>query len=192
MKRRRSRALFQALGQTALFDAIRDGLPSWSKTGATTKRKRCWWVTDGVDNASRATLQQVIEHARQRAVLIYSIGIGNPNLGGARITIGPLMFDALMNRVDTETLTALSTDSGARTFLVRELTDDKLLRQYCETIANELRQQYTVGFVSPDPDRVSYRRLRVDVPGRPELSVRVRGGVAVGPRTEYAGPESGS
>jgi Ca-activated chloride channel family protein len=183
-------ALFHALGQTALFDAIRDGL--FMVENGRYDKKALLVVTDGVDNASRATLQQVIEHARQRAVLIYSIGIGNPNLGGARITIGPLMFDALMNRVDTETLTALSTDSGARTFLVRELTDDNLLRQYCEAIANELRQQYTVGFVSPDPDRVSYRRLRVDVPGKPELSVRVRGGVAVGPGTEYAGPDSGS
>ena len=183
-------ALFHALGQTALFDAIRDGL--FMVENGRYDKKALLVVTDGVDNASRATLQQVIEHARQRAVLIYSIGIGNPNLGGARITIGPLMFDALMNRVDTETLTALSTDSGARTFLVRELTDDKLLRQYCEAIANELRQQYTMGFVSPDPDRVSYRRLRVDVPGKPELSVRVRGGVAVGPGTEYAGPDSGS
>jgi hypothetical protein len=149
-------------------------------------------VTDGVDNASVATLQQVIDHARQRAVLIYSIGIGNPNLdsdSGSRITIGPLMFDSLMNRVDTETLTALSTDSGARTFLVRELTDDKLLRQYCEAIASELREQYTMGFVVPDPDRVSYRRLRVDVPSNPELSVRVRRGVAVGPMTEYAGSD---
>lgn len=183
-------ALFHALGQTALFDAIRDGL--FMVENGRYDKKALLVVTDGVDNASRATLQQVIEHARQRAVLIYSIGIGNPNLGGARITIGPLMFDALMNRVDTETLTALSTDSGARTFLVRELTDDNLLRQYCEAIANELRQQYTMGFVSPDPDRVSYRRLRVDVPGKPELSVRVRGGVAVGPGTEYAGPDSGS
>jgi hypothetical protein len=145
-------------------------------------------VTDGVDNASRATLQQVIDYARQRAVLIYSIGIGNPHFdNGPRITIGPLMFDALMNRVDTETLTALSTDSGARTFLVRELTDDRLLNQYCEAIAGELREQYTVGFVVPDPDRTSYRRLRVDVPGRPELFVRVRGGVVVGPVIEYAG-----
>jgi Ca-activated chloride channel homolog len=182
--------LLHAYGQTALFDAIVDGL--FMVENGRYDKKALLVVTDGVDNASGATLQQVIEQARQRAVLIYSIEIGNPNLdNGARITIGPLMFDSLMNRVDTQTLTALSTDSGARTFLVRELTDDKLLRQYCEAIANELREQYTVGFVAPDPDRVSYRRLRVDVPGKPELSVRVRGGFAVGPRTEYAGPNSG-
>jgi Ca-activated chloride channel homolog len=183
-------ALLHAYGQTALFDAIVNGL--FMVANGQHDKKALLVVTDGVDNASVATLQQVIDHARQRAVLIYSIGIGNPNLdsdSGSRITIGPLMFDTLMNRVDTETLTALSTDSGARTFLVRELTDDKLLRQYCEAIASELREQYTMGFVVPDPDRVSYRRLRVDVPSKPELSVRVRRGVAVGPMTEYAGSD---
>jgi len=183
-------ALLHAYGQTALFDAIRDGL--FMVENGRYDKKALLVVTDGVDNASRATLQQVIEHARQRAVLIYSIGIGNPNLdSGSRITIGPLMFDALMNRVDTETLAAISTDSGARTFLVRELTDDRLLRKYCEAIASELREQYTMGFVVPDPDRASYRGLRVDVPGKPELSVSVRMGVTVGSGTEYAGPDSG-
>jgi Ca-activated chloride channel family protein len=183
-------ALLHAYGQTALFDAIVNGL--FMVANGQHDKKALLLVTDGVDNASVATLQQVIDHARQRAVLIYSIGIGNPNLdsdSGSRITIGPLMFDSLMNRVDTETLTALSTDSGARTFLVRELTDDKLLRQYCEAIASELREEYTMGFVVPDPDRASYRRLRVDVPSKPELSVRVRRGVAVGPMTEYAGSD---
>jgi Ca-activated chloride channel family protein len=183
-------ALLHAYGQTALFDAIVDGL--YMVENGRYDKKALLVVTDGVDNARRTRLQQVIEHARQGGALIYSIGIGNPNSdSGSRITIGPLMFDALMNRVDTETLAALSTDSGARTFLVRELTDDRLLRKYCEAIASELREQYTMGFIVPGPDRSSYRRLRVDVPGKPELSVRVRMGVTVGPGTEYAGPDSG-
>jgi len=46
--------------------------------------------------------------------------------------------------------------------------------------------------VAPDPARPGYRSLRVDVPARPELSVRVRKGVTVGPGgTEYAGPDAG-
>ncbi len=185
-------ALLRAYGQTALFDAILDGLVTLEH--GRYDKKALLVVTDGMDNASGATLQEVIEQARQRAVLIYSIGIGDPNLdSGVGVTIGPLMFSGLLNRVDTKTLTALSTDSGARTFLVREPIDDKLLRQYCEAIASELREQYTVGFVvpDPDPDRVSYRRLRVSVPSKPELLVRVRGGVTVGPRTDYAGPDLG-
>jgi len=180
-------ASLHAYGRTALFDAVVDGL-LMVENGRYDK-KALLVVTDGVDNASGATLQQVIELARQKAALIYSIGIGNPDVnGGSGITIGPLMFDTIMNSVDTETLAAISTDSGARTFLVRDLTNDGLLQKYCEAIASELREQYTLGFVVPDPDRASYRRLSVEVPGKPKLSVRMRRGVTVGSGTEYAGP----
>ncbi len=49
--------------------------------------------------------------------------------------------------------------------------------------------QYAVGFVAPEPSRADYRSLRVEVPGKPELSVRVRKGVTLELRTEYAGRE---
>jgi Ca-activated chloride channel family protein len=149
-------------------------------------------VTDGMDNASQATLQQVVAQARRMGVLIYSIGIGDPNSGGVGIAIGPFMFGGDMDRVDTQTLTELSNESGARTFVVREVGDGEVLRQDCAAISNELREQYTAGFVAPDPSRPGYRSLRVDVPGKPELAVRVRKGVTVGPgTTEYAGPDGG-
>ena len=40
-----------------------------------------------------------------------------------------------------------------------------------------------------DPTHMGYRSLRVDIPGRPELTVRTRKGVTVGPgaRPAYAG-----
>jgi hypothetical protein len=69
-------------------------------------------------------------------------------------------------------------ETGARTYLLGKVGDGELLRQDCADISNELREQYTLGFVAPDPSRPIFRRLRVDVPGRPELSVRVRRGVA--------------
>jgi Ca-activated chloride channel family protein len=182
-------ALLHAYGQTALFDTIMDGL-IMVRHGRYDK-KALLVVTDGMDNTSQATLQQVVGQARRMGVLIYSIGIGDPNSGGMGIAIGPFMFGGDMDHVDTETLTALSTESGARTFVVREVGDGEALRQDCAAISNELREQYTAGFVAPDPSRPGYRSLRVDVPGRPELSVRVRKGVTVGPGTEYAGPDSG-
>jgi hypothetical protein len=55
-----------------------------------------------------------------------------------------------------------------------------MLRQATESISNELRQQYTVGFTSPDPSRGGYRSLKVEIPTHPELSVRVRKGVTIG------------
>jgi Ca-activated chloride channel homolog len=184
-------ALLHAYGQTALFDTIMDGL-IMVRHGRYDK-KALLVVTDGMDNASQATLQQVVAQARRMGVLIYSIGIGDPNSGGVGIAIGPFMFGGDMDHVDTQTLTELSTESGARTFVVREVGDGEVLRQDCAAISDELREQYTVGFVAPDPSRPGYRSLRVDVPGRPELAVRVRKGVTVGGGggTEYAGPDGG-
>jgi Ca-activated chloride channel homolog len=183
-------ALLHAYGQTALFDTIMDGL-IMVKHGRYDK-KALLVVTDGMDNASQATLQQVVGQARRMGVLIYSIGIGDPNSGGMGIAIGPFMIGGDMDHVDTETLTQLSNESGARTFIVREVGDGEALREDCAAISNELREQYTAGFVAPDPSRPGYRSLRVDVPGRPELSVRVRKGVTVGGSgTEYAGPDTG-
>jgi Ca-activated chloride channel homolog len=150
-------------------------------------------VTDGMDNASQASLAQVVNEARRMGVLIYSIGIGNPNSGGGGmgVAIGPFMFGGNLDEVDTKTLGELSTETGARTFVVREVGDGAALRQDCTAISNELREQYTVGFVAPDPSHPGYRSLRVDVPSRPELHVRVRKGVTVGARSEYAGSSSG-
>ncbi len=182
-------ALLHAYGQTALFDTIMDGL-IMVRHGRYDK-KALLVVTDGMDNTSQATLPQVVAQARRMGVLIYSIGIGDPNSGGVGIAIGPFMFGGDMDRVDTQTLTELSNESGARTFVVREVGDGEALRQDCAAISNELREQYTAGFVAPDPSRPGYRSLRVDVPGRPELAVRVRKGVTVGSGTEYAGPDSG-
>jgi Ca-activated chloride channel family protein len=183
-------ALLHAYGQTALFDTIMDGL-IMVRHGRYDK-KALLVVTDGMDNASQATLQQVVAQARRMGVLIYSIGIGDPNSGGVGIAIGPFMFGGDMDRVDTQTLTELSNESGARTFVVREVGDGEALRQDCAAISNELREQYTAGFVAPDPSRPGYRSLRVDVPGKPGLAVRVRKGVTVGPgTTEYAGPDGG-
>jgi Ca-activated chloride channel homolog len=180
-------ALLHAYGQTALFDTIMDGL-IMVRHGRYDK-KALLVVTDGMDNASQATLQQVVGQARRMGVLIYSIGIGDPNSGGA---IGPFTFGSDLYRVDTQTLTELSTESGARTFVVREVGDGEALRQDCAAVSSELREQYTVGFVAPDPSRPGYRSLRVDVPSKPELSVRVRKGVTVGPGTESAsaGPDA--
>jgi Ca-activated chloride channel family protein len=183
-------ALLHAYGQTAIFDTVMDGL-IMVRHGRYDK-KALLLVTDGMDNASQATLQQVVAQARRMGVLIYSIGIGDPNSGGMGIAIGPFMFGGDMDHVDTQTLTELSNESGARTFVVREVGDGEALRADCAAISNELREQYTAGFVAPDPSRPGYRSLRVDVPGKPELSVRVRKGVTVGAGgTEYAGPDAG-
>ncbi len=99
------------------------------------------------------------------------------------------MFGGNRDHVDAQMLRELSTETGARTYLLGEVGDGELLREDCVAIGNELREQYTTGFVVPDPSTPGYRSLRVDIPGRPELTVRTRKGVTVGPGAPptYAG-----
>jgi Ca-activated chloride channel homolog len=182
--------LLHAYGQTSLFDAILEGL-LMVRQGRYDK-KALLVVTDGMDNTSVHSLDEVVGRARQEGVLIYSIGIGNPNASSLpMLGFGPFALGGDSERVDARTLEMLSNESGAKTFIIRQVGDGELLRRACESISKELREQYTIGFVAPDPGAAGYRSLRVEVPTRPGDSVRVRKGVAVGragaPPSAYAG-----
>ncbi|HLH75777.1 MAG TPA: VWA domain-containing protein [Candidatus Binataceae bacterium] len=178
-------ALLHAYGRTALYDVILDGLIMVSR--GRYDKKALLVVTDGMDTASASELQQVVTQARRQGVLIYSIGIGDPNTSGSSIGIGAFIFGGSdLDRVDAQVLQTLSAETGAKTFIVRQVGDGDLLNAACEAISNELREQYTLGFLSNDPSAGGYRGIKVEVPSRPELKVRVRKGVTVGHNPTYA------
>ena len=177
-------ALLHAYNDTALFDAIINGLIMIAH--GRYDKKALLVVTDGMDNASKSTLTQVVAEARRTGVLIYSIGIGDPSPGEIGFGIAPFILAGNRDHVDERTLRRLSTESGARIYVLGEVGDGEMLRRDCAAISNELREQYTVGFLAPDPLRTDYRSLRVDVPGKPELTTRLRNGVTVRVRPETA------
>jgi Ca-activated chloride channel family protein len=172
-------SLLYAQGETAIFDTIIDGLlmvrhGRWDK-------KALLVVTDGQDNASAQNLQQVIAYARQMGVLIYSIGIGNSNINASSIGFGPFGLGLIaQDAVDARTLEMLSSETGAKTFLLRTIGDGGAMREDCAAISRELREQYTLGFLASDPGRGGYRNVRVEVPNHAYDNVRVRKGVEVG------------
>ncbi len=182
--------LLRAFGRTALYDVIMKGLLTVEH--GRYDKKALLVVTDGMDTASRmASLAQVTEEARRLGVLVYSIGIGDPNASsfGFSVALGPFIIGpggGDQERVDAKTLQALSGETGARTYIIRQAGDGEALRTACEQISFELREQYTVGFVAPDPELGGYRSVKVDVPDHPEMAVRVRKGVTVGGRAEAA------
>jgi Ca-activated chloride channel family protein len=184
--------LLRANGETALFDTIMRGL-QMVEHGRYDK-KALLVVTDGMDNQSRATVEEVVNEARRLGVLIYSIGIGDPNAtaGLGSIAIGPFMIGGGdVDRVDASTLTTLSKETGARTYIIHQVGDGAQLRAACEQISLELREQYTIGFVAPDASAGGYRSVHVDVPTHADASVRVRKGVEVGGARAYAsGPDA--
>ena len=171
--------LLHAFGQTSLFDTILDGL-LMVEHGRYDKRALLV-VTDGMDNTSQANVEQVVAQARRMGVLVYSIGIGDPNAANLPgLALGPFIFGGNVDQVDARTLSLLSTETGAKTYIVREVGDGAALRDACANISRELREQYTVGFIAPDASRGGYRSVHVDVPPHPEVTVRVRKGVNVG------------
>jgi len=176
-------ALLHAYGQTALFDVIMQGL-NMVQRGRYDK-KALLVVTDGMDNTSGSTVNQVVAQARREGVLVYSIGIGDPNAGsgGLSIAIGPFIVGGdESERVDAETLQALSNETGAKTYIIRQAGDGEALRRACENISLELREQYTIGFLAPDPASGGYRKLNVEVPGKSGADIRVRKGIEIGSR----------
>jgi Ca-activated chloride channel family protein len=179
--------ILQAFGQTSLFDAIIQGMQI-VRTGRYDKRALLV-VTDGMDTSSSARVDDVIALAKKMGVLVYSIGIGDPNAKELpSISIGPFSLGGGgVERVDADTLHALSTESGAKTYIIRQVGDGVALRKACTQISLELREQYTVGFVAPNASSGGYRSVRVDSPTHPDDTVRVRKGVEVGGPAAYAG-----
>jgi Ca-activated chloride channel homolog len=180
-------ALLHAYGRTALYDVILDGLIMVQR--GRYDKKALLVVTDGMDTASSSSIDQVVTQARRQGVLVYSIGIGDPNVSmpGLGVMFGPFLLGGSSDdRVDARTLQILSSETGAKTYIVREVGDGELLSRATKAISEELREQYTLGFTSPEPGRGGYRSLRVEVPSHPDLNVRMRKGLTVNHSTETA------
>jgi VWFA-related protein len=182
----------QPEGETALYDAILDGLRRVQQ--GRRQKKALVVITDGLDNRSAASRDQAVDAIRRSGVLVYTIGIGNPD-GGPRAVgmgpvmspymgrhrrgpyVGPYMGPGLMNpspigqgsivneAVDAHTLQELSDETGGRNFLLN--TEDvvgsgTVLDSATQSISDELRQQYSLGYKSPLKGDV-YRSVRVEV-----------------------------
>jgi len=178
--------LLYAKGQTALFDAVVQGLQKveqgrWPK-------KALLVMTDGMDNESTNSLDTTIDAARRAGVLIYTVGLGTTSgsamafapplmtLGGLGISFGggfgggfgrhgggPMMGGGggEDEMVDASTLRRLSDETGATTFVINpRVTDMSALDAHFQQISAELRQQYTVRYASAGGGRP--HQIRVD------------------------------
>ncbi len=151
-------------GRTALYDALIAGLEHLDE--GTRPRKVMIVISDGGDNASRATLDRVLSRARASNASIYTIGI----------------YDDADPDKNPGALKSLAHATGGERFLPRS---PGALMQVCERIAREIRSGYTLGYAPPDRDGVFHRlRVQVSAPGR-NLVVRTRPGyfAAGGPKT---------
>jgi VWFA-related protein len=150
------RALFDELigrGRTALYDAVAQGLV-YADAG-THERKVLVIVSDGGDNASSLSFNEVVSRAQRSNALVYTAIIRDP-----------LEMEANPRR-----LRRLAEESGGEAF---EPHDVGQVPAVLEHIARDIRNVYTLGY-APAPDKgPGLRRLRVHVSGADGSSFHVR------------------
>jgi len=139
----------RAAGPTVLYNALYVALKQLRRQGSpeAPRRRAIVLLTDGEDTASVVNDDQVLELARQaedRQRLAFSQA--------------------------TYFLTTLTRDSGGETYFPNSLSE---LDAVYGRVAEELRSQYTVGYVSRNDRRNGqWRRIVVRTPAREGLQVR--------------------
>ena len=152
-----------AKGMTPLFDAVYLGLATMKN--ANNKRKALLLITDGEDNNSRYSFQDIKEFVREQDVQIFVIGIVSPSGELAPGESGRAILEGLAHISNGEAFFPDSVDQ---------------LEDICSKIALELKNQYVLGYHSTNKAKDGkWRKLRLKVnPPRsmPNLSVRGKTG----------------
>ena len=158
-------------GGTALYDAVflaSDELMTKQKG-----RKALIILSDGVDNASRISLERAIESAQRADTMVYSIlfadseAYGGGGFGGRGGISGPWGrsggggYPRPQRRESTadgkKVLERISKETGARMF---EVSKKQPIGEIYAQIQEELRNQYSLGYT---PDRIEggYHKIQL-------------------------------
>jgi VWFA-related protein len=164
-----------ARGTTALYDALEAAFTHLQK--ASRDKKVLIVVSDGGDNASTHTLNQVLQDARRSDAIIYTIGL----------------FDEYDTDRNPRVLKQIAHATGGEAFFPDQTG---AVTKICEGIAEDIRNQYTIGY-APANEKLdgSYRTIKVTVTGShgAKLLVRTRAGYIASPdrNTRAAGSKDG-
>jgi Ca-activated chloride channel family protein len=157
--------IVNARGRTALYDAISTGVDYLSR--GTRERRVLVVLSDGGDNASRATRTAAVRKAQASNAVIYTIAL-----------IDPLSRDA-----SPALLEELAQASGGESF---RPDDPRGIGEALGQVVRHIHNGYTLGYVPADPAHDgTFRRIHVVVtapPGR-RFVVRTRSGYVAGSRT---------
>ena len=139
----------QTGGGTLLYDAVVTA--SQDILQKARNRKAMIVLSDGVDIGSEASLAQAIAAAQRADSLIYAILFSDPGAYGVSFA-GSVGKSAMMR---------MARETGGSFFEVsKKLTIDKVYEQ----IQKELRSQFSIGYVSDDPVRISeFRKIHLAV-----------------------------
>jgi Ca-activated chloride channel homolog len=151
-------ARYPAGGRTAMYDAVVESL-SHLKESAHQKRVLIV-LSDGADNASRHSKQQMLASAAASDALIYTVAKNDSDSGAGG---------------DPRTMRRLAETSGGLAYFPR--TENDVVEDFAE-IAGNIRRGYSIGYVPPTAGDGRYHRVKVMVrlPGRAKLTAHARDG----------------
>jgi Ca-activated chloride channel family protein len=152
----------QPRGSTAFYDACYLGV---DKVAQGTHPKRALLViSDGQDNNSRFTFNELRRLVKESDVIIYAIGIEEER-------------DGMLGSDGQSILDAIASVSGGKAFFPHNSTE---MNDIFESIALELRHQYAIGYRPSNFDvngKWHHLKVKVNPPrGLPHLFVRSRDG----------------
>ena len=151
-------ALFKVVqprGKTALFDAIASGL-AYADRGRH-PRKALVVLSDGGDNASSATFEDVIQRTQSSNTVVYGVALVDPVERGAK----------------PEVLQRLARSSGGESLSPRKIDE---VQAALSRIAEDIRRSYTIGYVpfGTSPGARHALRVAASTSERRDLRVRTR------------------
>jgi VWFA-related protein len=147
-----------SIGGTAMWDAI-DVAQRYLSEHGTRDRKVLLVITDGIDNASLVTHDQIEKQAEQRDTVIFAIGLfGNAE----RAKSGRHALDRLAER------------TGGMAYYPEDISG---IDAVTLEVARQIRNQYTIAY-APRNQALdgTYRSIRVTVSGTEPMTVRTRTG----------------
>ena len=150
---------YRPAGRTALHDAVIAGLDHLER--ATNQKRVLVVLSDGEDNASRHSEDEMIARARASEAIIYTVSNASLRVGSDG---------------DPGLLRKLANVTGGLAYFPN--TDEEVVESLDE-LAGNIRRGYTIGYVSSNPAHDgSFRKVKVMalVPGRTGLTVRTRDG----------------
>lgn len=150
-------------GKTAFFDALSE-MPARSDLGRNPSRAIIL-LSDGIDNNSKLTREQIQKKLEAVAIPIYAFGLREP----AEQKLVPAISEEMSN---IDLLAELASATGGKLFVGNQ---PEQIAKSMDGIESTLRAQYLIGFPPTGKGTVKYRRISLKLAGRVR-SVRVRAG----------------
>jgi VWFA-related protein len=156
----RGLAKIDSIGSTAMRDAIRMSIDYLKENGKRDK-KVLVVVTDGDDNSSTGTLEDLIKDAQQGEVLIYTVGLLSED-------------EKREAKRATRALNAISKATGGKSYYPTKVRD---VAGACQQAAHDIRSQYVIEY-SPTNAALdgSFRQIKVVANAPNQPIVRTRSG----------------